>query len=194
MPLGWHSRGYHVHLDDPRRVQSLGFRLADSVPYHLLKRWRDEVRLAGTDGDEVRAAKLDRLVSRFEDTGYGACHLRLPEIGALVQNTLLHGDGDRYRLLEWCVMPNHVHVLLEPHRRPLPDIVRTWKSVSARRANRILGLNGQFWMNDYYDRYIRDRRHFEAVRNYIWRNPVVAGLCLEAHEWPWSSASALRGS
>ena len=182
--LGWHSRGYHYHLDSPSVVQSVGFRLADSVPKHLLKRWRGETE---ENDDKIRAARLDRLVSRFEDTGYGACYLRRPEIGALVEETLLYGDGDRYRLIDWCVMPNHVHVLVEPHR-PLPQIVRIWKATSARRANRILRRSGPFWMADYFDRFIRDRRHLGAIQRYIWRNPVDAGLCREPQQWPWSSA------
>ena len=192
-PLGWHSRGYHPHLDDPQSLQSVGFRLADSVPNHLLERWRDEAKLSGGPGDQVRAANLDRLIGRFEDAGHGACHLRHPRIGALMQDTLLYGDGKRYRLIDWCIMPNHVHVLIEPHRAPLRRIVQTWKSVSARRANLILGRTGRFWMEDYYDRYIRDRRHYEAVRRYIWNNPVTAGLCRRADQWPWSSARLRAG-
>ncbi|MCY3966720.1 MAG: transposase [Acidobacteria bacterium] len=187
-PLGWYSRGYHPHLDDPQRLQSIGFRLADSVPNHLLERWREEARQTGDPGDQVRAANLDRLIGRFEDAGHGACHLRHPRIAGLVQDTLLYGDGDRYRLIDWCIMPNHVHGLIEPHRASLRRIVQTWKSVSARRANLILGRKGRFWMEDYYDRYIRDRRHYEAVRRYIWNNPVTAGLCRRADQWPWSSA------
>ena len=173
-------------------MQSVGFRLADSVPRRLLRRWRDEQEQEEGVLDRVKAARLARLVSRFEDTGYGACDLGIPSIGALVQDALLHGDGDRYRLLEWCVMPNHVHVLLEPFRCPLADIVRMWKSSTARRANRILGRSGTFWMRDYYDRYIRDPRHFEAARRYIWLNPVNAGLCRDPAEWPWSSARLRR--
>ncbi len=187
-PLGWHSRGYHPHLDDPRHLQSVGFRLADSVPNHLLERWRDEARRNSAAGNQVRAAELDRLIGRFEDAGHGACYLRQPRIAAMLQDTLLYGDGGRYRLIDWCIMPNHAHVLVEPHRARLPHIVQRWKSVSARRANLILGRTGKFWMEDYYDRYIRDRRHFEAVRRYIWQNPVAAGLCRSADQWPWSSA------
>ena len=187
-PLGWHSRGYHPHLDDPRHLQSVGFRLADSVPNHLLERWRDEARWTSAAGDQVRAAELDRLIGRFEDAGHGACYLRQPRIAAMLQDTLLYGDGGRYRLIDWCIMPNHAHVLVEPHRARLPHIIQRWKSVSARRANLILGRTGKFWMEDYYDRYIRDRRHFEAVRRYIWQNPVAAGLCRSADQWPWSSA------
>ncbi len=193
-PLGWHSRGYHPHFDSPLAVQSVGFRLADSVPATLLRRWRDELyepigdkARSGVPG-KLRAARLARLVSRFEDAGHGACHLRRPEIAELVQTAFLYGDGDRYRLIDWCVMPNHVHVLVEPLRRSLPEIVQGWKSVTARRANRLLGRTGPFWMRDYHDRYIRDARHLYSVRRYIWLNPVSAGLCREPAEWPWSSA------
>jgi len=185
---GWYSRGYHPHLDERTLVQSVGFRLADSVPQHLLRRWRAEQEQEEGVLDKVKAARLASRVSRFEDAGYGACYLRRPSIAALVEHALLHGDGDLYRLIEWCVMPNHVHVLVEPLRCPLADIVRTWKSSTARRANRILRRTGTFWMRDYYDRYIRDLRHFEAARRYIWLNPVKAGLCREAADWPWSSA------
>ena len=191
-PLGWYSRGYHPHLDERGLVQSVGFRLADSVPQHLLRRWRAEQEQDEGVQENVKAARLARLISRFEDAGYGACHLGKPSIAVVVQDAFLHGDGDRYRLIEWCVMPNHVHVLLEPVRCPLADIVRMWKSSTARHANRILGRSGTFWMRDYYDRYIRDSRHFEAVRRYIWLNPVNAGLCREAAEWPWSSARLRR--
>ena len=193
-PLGWHSRGYHPHLDHPEAVQSVGFRLADSVPAALLKRWRDERDETSEDEDpsttsnRLRVARLARLVSRFEDSGYGACHLRRPEIAGLVEAAFLYGDGDRYRLIEWCVMPNHVHVLIEPLRRSLPDIVQAWKSVTARSANRLLGRQGPFWMRDYYDRYIRDARHLYRARRYIWLNPVAAGLCRAPAEWRWSSA------
>ena len=85
-------------------------------------------------------------------------------------------------------MPNHVHVLIEPARMPLPDIVQGWKSVTARQANRLLRRQGAFWMRDYYDRYIRDARHLYLARRYIWLNPVTAGLCREPADWKWSSA------
>ena len=182
---GWHSRGYLPHFDAEGLVQSVAFRLADSVPQDLLRRWRAELR--GAD----RAAELRERIARYEDAGHGACHLRQPEIARLVQDALLHFDGDRYRLLAWCVMPNHVHVLIEqtPDHR-LADVVQSWKSFTAKRANRMLGRDGPFWARDYFDRYIRDESHFEAARRYIHENPVRAGLCAAAADWPWSSLGA----
>ena len=44
------------------------------------------------------------------------------------------------------------------------------------------------WMREYWDRYIRDDRHFAATVDYIHQNPVKAGLTRRSEDWPWSSA------
>lgn len=92
-------------------------------------------------------------------------------------------------------MPNHLHVLTET-RAPLPRIVQSWKSFTGRwalanNAELGFGVPGKaLWMREYWDRYIRDANHFDNVRGYIEGNPVAAGLCRQASDWPWSSASA----
>ena len=183
---GWHSRGYHPHFDSGDLVQSITFRLSDSVSQELLRRWRDEATHGGD-------AELRKRIAEYEDAGYGTCHLRRPEIARMVQDALLHFDGERYRLIEWCIMPNHVHVLIEqrPGRR-LSDIVQAWKSFSSKQANRLLGRSGPFWAREYFDRYIRDEGHLAAARRYVRENPVKARLCERAEDWPWSSAALGR--
>jgi putative DNA methylase len=106
----------------------------------------------------------------------------------MIQNTLLHFDQDRYMLIAWCVMPNHVHVMIEMMRGfPLSNIMHSWKSFSAKEANKILNRNGEFWMSEYFDRFIRDERHFYAAKTYILNNPVKAGLCEKPEQWKFSS-------
>ncbi|MCL5460243.1 hypothetical protein M3M33_16520, partial [Loigolactobacillus coryniformis] len=54
-----------------------------------------------------------------------------------------------------------------------------------------LGVPGTaLWMREYWDRYIRNAAHFDAVRAYIEANPVAAGLCDRPSDWPWSSATS----
>ncbi len=104
--------------------------------------------------------------------GHGACWLGDPRIARLVEEALLHFDGKRYRLIAWCVMPNHVHALVETREEwPLAGIVHSWKSFTAHRANRILKRSGDFWLREYFDRFIRDDRHFENAVGYIEINP-----------------------
>lgn len=192
---GWHSRGYHPHLDAPDLIQHLSFRLHDSVPAELIERWRTELHLSRrSPASDPRPARLRELIETYEDAGHGACWLKDPRIAELVENALFHFDGERYHLLEWCVMPNHVHALIETFEgHGLPGVVRSWKTFTAREANMLLGREGEFWMEDYFDRYIRDERHLDAARDYIRNNPVKGRLCARAEEWRWSSAWAGRG-
>lgn len=191
-----YSRSYLPHTDRPGIAQGITFRLADSLPATLLARWKEEIRFsARLRTDPARRRELQRRVARYEDAGWGECHLRRPEIAALVRDAVLQFDGERYRLLEWCVMPNHVHVLMEQRRGfPLAEIVKSWKAYTARRANEILGRSGPFWMRDYHDRRIRDQKHMNQAVAYVRNNPVTAGLCERPEDWPWSSAARPRPS
>ena len=71
---------------------------------------------------------------------------------------------------------------------PLGDIVHSWKSFTAKECNRILQRQAAFWMPDYFDRYIRNPNHLQAVITYIAENPVKAHLCPIPSDWPWSHA------
>src|SRR6266849_632314 len=84
------------------------------------------------------------------DQGYGTCHLADDRIAALVQNALLHFDGERYRLSAWVLMPNHVHLLAAPLAgHSLSNMMHSIKSYTAQQANKILQRNGRFWFEDY---------------------------------------------
>jgi REP element-mobilizing transposase RayT len=182
---GWHSRGYLPHFDQPGIIQGITFRLWDAMPKHVVQSLADEL---DDETDEIKRTRIESYLN----AGYGACYLREPRIGRLVENALLHFDDQRYRLMAWVVMPNHVHALVEQvEGYPLDTIIHSWKSFTAVEANRILGRSGRFWFPDYFDRYIRDERHFANAVRYINENPVAAGLVNEPEDWPFSSASAL---
>lgn len=179
---GWYSRGYLPHFDMPSLIQSITFRLVDSLPAHVLEAMANE-------RERLDDRAWRQQIEDYLDAGYGACYLRQPEIATLVEEALHYFDGQRYRLLAWVVMPNHVHVLIETFVGYLLDkVVHSWKSYTANEANNLLGRNGRFWYREYFDRYIRDERHYGNVVRYIHHNPVKAGLVEEAVDWPYSSA------
>jgi REP element-mobilizing transposase RayT len=176
-------------------VQSLTFRLHDAVPDTVVDTWKAKLswieNLPATDPREV---KLRKLVAQYEDAGHGACWLRDERIAALVEQALLHFDDQRYRLIAWCVMLNHVHGLIETREGwPVATIVHSWKSYTAHAANQILNRIGDFWFREYHDRFIRDDQHFANTVNYIEQNPVKARLVGAPEEWRWSSAWRQRG-
>ncbi len=140
-----------------------------------------------------------KRIEAWLNPGMGCRALAHPQVAAVVQETMLKWDGDRYRLIAWCVMPNHVHAVLEP-KASLSVILQSWKSFTgrwalARNAELGLGVPGRrFWMRETWDRYIRDERHFASVVAYIEANPVTAGLCGRPEDWRWSSASSRAGN
>lgn len=185
----WFSRGYLPHLDQKGLLQSITFRLADSLPQQVLYRLDDELKILPLEKQDVERR---RKIEAYLDAGAGCCALRHPSMAKIMQETLLKFDGDKYRLLAWCIMPNHVHVLIEP-QVPLWKSVQSWKSYTGRWAlkhNAELGLGvpgKKFWMREYWDRYIRDEKHFHDIITYIHDNPVKAKLCKYPENWPWSS-------
>jgi REP element-mobilizing transposase RayT len=86
-------------------------------------------------------------------------------------------------------MPNHVHALITSlDGFEFSNILHSWKSFTGKAANNVLGESGQFWQEDYFDRYIRNSRHYAVARDYIEMNPVVAGLCERKEDWRFGSA------
>ena len=107
----------------------------------------------------------------------------------IVQASLLHGDGERYSLIAWCVMPTHVHVVIE--QKPmfaLAQIAHSWKSFTAHEINKREGRQGALWRREYFDRFMRSPEQFAWTIDYVENNPVAAGLSRRSTEWPFSSA------
>ena len=201
--LGWHERGYLPHCDYPGLVQFVTFRLADSMPASRRGEW--EHLLAIEDVREKRTKLMAYL-----DRGVGECHLRDPRIAKLCEDAMLFFNDQRYELLAWCVMPNHVHVLVHVWQTPLGKMVQSWKRhiatqaepyLSERRSptRQVLGndanvparraaLQALRWEREYWDTFMRSEEQKRKAMRYIEGNPVKAKLCRAAEDWAFSSA------
>ncbi len=183
---GWRTRGYLPHFDGRAIPQFISLRLADSIPLKVIERWKRELSSLPAKEEKIL---LQRRIDRYLDQGYGECLLKDPQVAEMVQNSLLEGDGVVYRLFSWVIMPNHTHSLLTRlEDLELEEILRLHKSYTAHRANTLMERSGQFWIEDYFDRYIRNGLHFRNTVKYIENNPVKAGLCSKPEDWPFSSA------
>ena len=123
------------------------------------------------------------------EANFGQRFFATPEVADLVEGALLHFDGERYRMLAWCVMSNHAHVIVEQMEGwPLASVIHSWKSFTANEVNRVLGRKGPLWMREYFDRFMRDDDHLNGTIAYVESNPVTAGLVERPQDWRWSSA------
>lgn len=94
----------------------------------------------------------------------------------------------------WCLMPNHVHLILVPSdtdglRRALARVHRRYAGIVQARRKR----TGHFWQGR-FGAVVMDEQHLAAALRYVALNPVRARLVHRAQDWRWSSTRAhLRG-
>lgn len=185
-------------------------RLARSLPYHVIGRLAAEARqfmtvLNTVDGSAERAAFIYREYRRafgrwdtaLDKSMTGPAWLRQGSIAAIVAESLHWRHGRVYVLLAYCIMPNHVHLVIRvlPDQRgvprPLESILHSLKRFTAGKANQLLGRQGAFWQRESYDHVIRDAGELERIIAYVRNNPVKAGLVDQWQEWPYTYVAEL---
>jgi type I restriction enzyme R subunit len=193
---------YQRHL--PHQVPEgfpifLTWNLKGALPPEVIESFRQEraqlqrepLRAGESTQDrQVRHNKiLFALSDRYLDvTGKGPLNLKDPAAATIVEDAILFGVSARYDLFAWCVMANHVHVLLKPHWE-LDKITQGIKGYTAYQINRLQGERGRvFWQDESYDHWARDEDEALRILQYIENNPVAANLCAHPKDWPWSSA------
>jgi REP element-mobilizing transposase RayT len=197
---GWYSRGFLPHRDHPGLLQMITYRLADSVSSSTIAKMEAELRPKDARWQDVERR---RWLERWLDAGYGSCTLSNPTAASCVVENWHRFAMERYDLIAWVVMPNHVHILVRIYEgHMLGSIVQSWKSYTGRKINQMLNEQESragarrsrgarshgIWMREYWDRYIRDETHLTNAIKYIHMNPVKAGLAKREEDWPWSSA------
>jgi REP element-mobilizing transposase RayT len=176
------SRGYLPHWECEEGIYFVTFRLADSLPQSVIREIRRDKHLKPEE-----QGRLAQELEDFLDQGAGACVLKQPRIANVVASALKKFDGVRYRMLAWCVMPNHVHVVFQPsEQHELAEILHTWKSFTSVEINRQLSRSGPLWQKEYYDHLIRNGGQLKRAIRYTVENPARAGMW----DWPYVYVSA----
>lgn len=91
----------------------------------------------------------------------------------------------------WCQMTTHYHGLFTTRLPNLGRGMQRLNSLYADAFNARYGLSGHVFQGRYWHRMIEDDDDLAGVYRYIARNPVRAGICTRADDWPWSSYTGL---
>lgn len=184
------------HWAQAGTISFITWRTADSLPAEVQERLTQQrkelLRTFGIDPESDWKAQLGRLPAKDRgrvrwslfatwderlDGGLGACVLARPELSRIVEESLLHFDGDRYFLTDAVVMPNHVHLLVAfRDEATLLSQCTSWKRFTGRRINELLGQRGEFWQVEQFDHLVRSELQFEHYGRYIADNPLKAKL------------------
>ena len=193
------------HIQPAGATLFVTFRLTNSIPKARIQEFQDEKALIEKRLGQIRNpkeqkreankiqsflfGKWDALLDRAQNGPYW---LRENPIAELVAQALYHRDTNEYDLIAFCIMPNHVHVVLKPLEREdatnyaLSAILHSLKRYTASEANKCLNRQGSFWQHENYDHYVRNAQELARITHYVILNPVKAGLVREWQHWKWS--------
>jgi putative DNA methylase len=174
----WHPEGKSIFIT---------WRLYGSLPASLMRKRRTGRNACATN----TGREFVRLDAALDAAKRGPLWLANPEFADYAEYPIVHGaELGRYQLHSYVVMPNHVHILLDPYV-PLAKISGPLKGVAACDINARLGRTGKpLWQDESFDHWIRNSAEFERIRQYIEWNPVRAGLVARPEDWKWSSAGS----
>lgn len=148
------------HLDFVGHYQFITFRTFDSTDKFLKK-----LSLQNKPNNKIQ---LD--VDSYLDDSHNGAYLN-GEILITLSSFLKNKDQILYNLIAFFIMPNHVHLLIKPLKK-LSSVMHIVKGSSAKLINESMEKNGKFWANEYYDKAIRNEKHFGIVYDYIKNNPL----------------------
>ncbi len=200
---------YLPHLHPPNATFFITFRLAGSLPTEVVKQLREEQerelrRLAeqyqGGEFQQEKYKLFKKMFARYDDYldhSAGPRWLAEPQIAEVVKQELHHLHPEFYHLHAYCLMPTHVHLLIdlqdipEPpkpksgqHYTALSHAMKLLKGRTGHTSRKLLGGTGAFWQDESYDHVVRDEREFKRIVGYILNNPVKAGLVKNWQDWP----------
>lgn len=113
-------------------------------------------------------------------------------IRKIISESMHFNNDKKYQLHAYCVMPNHVHVLITPYanqtelKKTLSDVTYSWKRLTALEINKYLTRQGALWASESYDHVVRNETEFSKIIAYILNNPVKANLVEKWHDWQGS--------
>jgi putative transposase len=182
------------HYQPPDATLFITFRLAGSLPREVLDRLGKELTSIEAELSKISALqaaknakdRAQKILFEKWDVELDYCYpgpkwLAEPDIAELVCEALHYRDGKQYVLEAYSIMPNHVHLVCSPLMQedgifPLSKIMQSLKGNTARKANLLLGRQGEFWQHESYDHVVRDNNEFQRIVHYVLENPIRAGL------------------
>ena len=220
------SRRNLPHWYVPGAAHFVTYRLAGTIPLSVIQDLQERRALGrrqcklSSQSSRDDLLRVDKQIfaayDAYLDENRAIDWLMQPDLAAIIRENLYHHRGTKYHLFAYCVMPNHVHILLQPieigsqahansmltlgdatpgralekpdAQSPLSRVLHSLKSYTANSVNKLLGRSGQLWQHESYDHWVRDDDELERIVAYIAANPVKARLVSRAEDWKCSSA------
>lgn len=185
---GMSHQGYQrnlPHWQPENGVFAITFRLWGTIPMAVFLELKE--RSSGPELEAILKARFPAFYSFYRDGLSTPKWLADPKVADIVQEALHFRDGEMFRLIAYCIMPTHVHMVVDRVDGVLFRVMQSLKRHTAREANCRLQRTGRpFWHRESYDHVIRDYRDMCNQLRYLIDNPVKSGLVSEWSEFPYT--------
>lgn len=206
------------HIQHIGQTFSVTFITYDAIPNQELERLKHEKQVALSKIKQFSSNKQKKkwweIHSSFDTKMEDLLNAKTQqehlfknnEAASILQRKIHAFDGVYYKLAAYCIMSNHVHLLVDfsvqvpkqwdgispiENYLNVGDVTGRIKGGSAFEINKTLARSGQVWRLGYYDRYIRSEEHFDQTVSYIINNPVKAKLVKDWTDYPYTYISDL---
>jgi type I restriction enzyme R subunit/putative DNA methylase len=189
----------HWEVEDGRYFVTI--HLAGAIP----KQGQDRIRALATELDSTSNSGVQaelriqrRIYAEMEswlDRTEYASHLTHQQVAEMVIEAIIHRHGRAWNMIDYVVMPSHLHLFFELISPGLKTCLEQFKRWTGHEAQRILGGDhDRFWQDEWFDHWSRSDEEDERIIDYIHQNPVKAKLVERAEEWLHGSLSRGRTS
>ena len=189
------------------------FRLNNSLPQVYMRKISDEleanifeIRTSYFLNPEAEIYKQQKIFFKKFDAALdkvydGIDYLKNDEVAQIIADRMHKYDGKYYHLLAYCIMPNHVHLVIDTsvqvqglkkdeinaeNYKQLDVIMQLIKGGSSFEINKVLNQTGKFWQLESYDHYARSVEELSRIIWYVVNNPVKAKLVKEWTDFPFT--------
>jgi len=152
------------HIDMIGYYQFVTFRTHDSIDDFLKRISQENISTS------IKQYKADEYLDKSQKGAY-----LNGEVLQWLKEFLISKDKILYDLVAFSIMPNHLHLLFK-QKEELAKTIKIIKGSSAIEINKMLHHKGTLWEKGYFDKGIRDQKHFDTVYHYIANNALKANL------------------
>jgi putative transposase len=105
----------------------------------------------------------------------------------LVEEWTIAKERYDWHIGRYVIMPDHVHFFCAPgnEAQDLSVFMKFWKEWTSKRIKKKCGIEGHVWQREFFDHLLRSDESYVQKWDYVFNNPVRAGLAKEANDWHW---------
>ena len=111
----------------------------------------------------------------------------------ILKESLKYYEEYNYELICYCLMTNHIHLLVCANEKETEDLIKRTHSIYSRYFNKKYNYVGHLWQDKYFSELIENDAQMLETSRYIHLNPVKAKMVEEAKDYKWSSYSMFIG-